>query len=168
MDRCRNVLEKLGENTTDNIGENPRSLPIGEIPEQLKPFLSDAHYRRLDIEIEPAKATLFVPANTLLQSLAVLVKNACEADDQNQRIHLHVRLSDGKFLASVQDHGSGMTPDVSTRAGEPFFTTKETGKGMGLGLFLVRMFAERMRGALRVESRPGYGSTVTLEFPANA
>lgn len=166
VDRCRNVLEKLGENTTDSIGENPQSLRLGDIPALLRPFLSEPHYQRVRIEIDPVNALLFVPVNTLLQSLAVLIKNACDADEKDQIICLRVSMAESKFIAAVRDNGPGMDEAISSRAGEPFFTTKETGKGMGLGLFLVRMFAERMKGSLRIQSHPGEGSLITLEFPA--
>jgi signal transduction histidine kinase len=66
---------------------------------------------------------------------------------------------------SVIDTGEGMPPEVLARAGEPFFTTKPRGKGTGLGLSAVRGFAETAGGAMRVESAPGRGTTVTLWLP---
>lgn len=67
---------------------------------------------------------------------------------------------------AVRDTGQGMTPEVVARAGEPFFTTKPEGRGTGLGLAMARQFAERAGGALRLESAPGRGTTVTLVLPA--
>jgi two-component system, sensor histidine kinase RegB len=66
----------------------------------------------------------------------------------------------------VRDTGAGMSAEVLQRAGEPFFTTKEPGRGMGLGLFLVRAFAERLGGTLILESERG--TAATLELPMNA
>lgn len=165
VERCRHILEKLGENTTDKIGENPQSLSTGEIPQLLKQFLSGTNYQRLKIDGELPDAVLFVPVSTLLQALAVLVKNACEADESGQPVHLRITIQNGALSASVRDHGPGMTAEVSERAGEPFFTTKEPGKGMGLGLFLVRMFTERMKGSLKIKSTPSEGTIATVEFP---
>jgi two-component system sensor histidine kinase RegB len=59
----------------------------------------------------------------------------------------------------------GMTADVVRRAGEPFFTTKPPGEGMGLGLFLVRLVAEKLGGSLRLESELGKGTRAVLELP---
>jgi two-component system sensor histidine kinase RegB len=59
-----------------------------------------------------------------------------------------------------------MPPGVLARAGEPFFSTKEPGRGMGLGLFLARVFAERFGGSLTLQS--DRGTTAVLEFPAAA
>jgi two-component system sensor histidine kinase RegB len=59
-----------------------------------------------------------------------------------------------------------MTADVLARIGDPFFTTKEPGRGMGLGIFLVRNFAARLGGSVNFESAPGKGTTVLLDLPA--
>ena len=59
-----------------------------------------------------------------------------------------------------------MPPEVREKAGEPFFTTKEPGRGMGLGLFVVRVFVEGMNGTVTIDSREGAGTTVRLAFPA--
>jgi two-component system NtrC family sensor kinase len=67
---------------------------------------------------------------------------------------------------SVADTGTGMPPEVLARAEEPFFSTKPTGKGTGLGLTMARQFAERAGGAMRIESAPGRGTTIILWLPA--
>ena len=66
----------------------------------------------------------------------------------------------------VRDRGVGMSPDVRRRVGEPFYTTKEPGQGLGLGLFLTRAFAERTGGTLQFEGDKG--TTAILEIPARA
>jgi two-component system sensor histidine kinase RegB len=166
VERCRSILEKLGANTTDRIGENPQSLPLGEIAGRLRGFLSPSNYQRLIVENVTPEANLFVPVSTLLQSLAVLIKNACEADEIGRPVRLRIGVENDILKAAVQDEGVGMAEEVAARAGEPFFTTKPPGQGMGLGLFLARMFAERMKGRLTIRSVPNKGSTVCLEFPA--
>ena len=65
----------------------------------------------------------------------------------------------------IVDDGSGMSPDVLSRASEPFFTTKAPGKGTGLGLAMARGFAQQSRGAFALESARGLGTSVTLWFP---
>ena len=58
-----------------------------------------------------------------------------------------------------------MAPEVLARVGEPFFSTKPTGSGMGLGLFLARTFAEQLGGELRVDSLLGQGTRVQMIWP---
>lgn len=60
-----------------------------------------------------------------------------------------------------------MSPETLRRVSEPFFTTKGTGRGLGLGTFLVRIFAERLNGSLTFESEAGAGTTAILELPLN-
>ena len=57
-------------------------------------------------------------------------------------------------------------PDKLGKIYDPFFTTKEPGKGTGLGLFIVRQIVERNRGRISVESTVGKGTTFFLAFPA--
>jgi PAS domain S-box-containing protein len=66
---------------------------------------------------------------------------------------------------TVSDTGVGMTPEVRTRAMEPFFTTKEVGSGTGLGLPMVYGFMKQIGGHVRLDSEPGEGVRVSLYFP---
>jgi two-component system sensor histidine kinase RegB len=66
---------------------------------------------------------------------------------------------------AVEDGGSGMPASVLQRIGEPFFTTKQPGRGMGLGVFLVRAFVESQGGELRIESKPGVGTSARMSLP---
>ncbi|MBV9079088.1 MAG: PAS domain-containing protein [Methylobacteriaceae bacterium] len=77
------------------------------------------------------------------------------------------QLNPGEYVAiSIRDEGEGMPAHVLERAVEPFFTTKEVGKGTGLGLAMVHGFVQQSRGKLEIESRPGAGTTVRMLFPA--
>jgi len=62
--------------------------------------------------------------------------------------------------------GSGIPPDKLGKIYDPFFTTKEPGKGTGLGLFIVRQIVERNKGRISLESTVGKGTTFYLDFPA--
>jgi signal transduction histidine kinase len=66
---------------------------------------------------------------------------------------------------AVADNGSGMTAEVHAKALEPFFTTKEIGKGSGLGLSQVLGFAKQSGGGLRIESEPSRGTKVRIFLP---
>jgi CheY-like chemotaxis protein len=72
-------------------------------------------------------------------------------------------LEPGRYaVLSVKDTGEGMSKETLAKAVEPFFSTKPLGKGTGLGLSMVFGLAEQSGGALRLESTPGVGTTVSL------
>ena len=100
----------------------------------------------------------------MVQAISSLLKNAFEASGETDRVVLRFVARESMVRIEVQDHGTGMSADVRRRAGEPFYTTKEPGRGLGLGLFLVRTFAERSGGSLEFQNSDG--TTAILEVPA--
>lgn len=77
-------------------------------------------------------------------------------------------LAAGEYVSiSVSDNGNGMATGIQEKVMQPFFTTKEEGKGSGLGLSMVYGFVKQSGGAARVHSSPGIGTTIRLYFPAD-
>jgi two-component system sensor histidine kinase RegB len=97
--------------------------------------------------------------------VSILVDNALDASPDATAVELCIYQRDGRVAFEVRDHGTGMSQDVIRRAGEPFFTTKPPGEGMGLGLFLARIIAEKFGGSLKLESEPGNGTRARIELP---
>ncbi len=121
-----------------------------------------------------------VDPGQLASALLNLVLNARDAMPEGGRLTVEVRKASldkayaeqnndarpGDYvMVTVTDTGSGMTPEVAARAFEPFFTTKEVGKGTGLGLSMVYGFAQQSGGSMKINSKPGHGTAVTLFFP---
>jgi len=109
---------------------------------------------------------LTIPRRSIEQALVALVRNAFEASDSESEVRLLIRHSGDVVQFVVMDHGKGMSPETLRRVGEPFFTTKQPGCGMGLGIFLVRTLSEQLGGRLNFESSPNAGTTAILELPA--
>ena len=101
-----------------------------------------------------------------MQVAQSLLQNAFEAG--GGPVTLSVQATASKLVVRVEDQGSGMSPEILARVGEPFFSTKPPGQGMGLGLFIARTLSEQMGGRLYLESRPGEGTTATVEISAAA
>ena len=68
-------------------------------------------------------------------------------------------------LLEVSDTGLGMPPEVVARASEAFYTTKDRGRGTGLGLAMVHTMAQQFGGAVHIRSEPGIGTTITVALP---
>jgi len=165
VERCRKILEDLGERATSGVGDPPGIVEIATIPVKLKPFLKEEIWGAIRFEGFGQAGLMVVPLPPLLQSLAALVKNGSEASRPGAAIQLKVSARETEIVFEIVDGGSGMPSEVAARIGEPFFTTKGPGKGMGLGVFLVRTFVERVQGRLEVDSRLGEGTTIRLRIP---
>jgi nitrogen-specific signal transduction histidine kinase/CheY-like chemotaxis protein len=84
--------------------------------------------------------------------------------DEGRRIN---KLSDGEYLAiSISDTGTGISPDIREKIFEPFFSTKDSGQGTGLGLSATIGTIQAHSGTVVVESSPGEGSTFTIYLPS--
>jgi signal transduction histidine kinase len=85
-----------------------------------------------------------------------LIDNAIDAMDGRGTLRLSTRADPNDVVVEIGDTGPGMPPDVQARAFEPFYTTKDVGKGTGLGLDISRrIIVERHHGQIRIDSRPG-------------
>lgn len=102
------------------------------------------------------------------QVLVNLLLNSIDAmQDQGEQIKVTTRRDNGHIDISVIDDGIGMTKEVRERVFEPFFSTKEVGKGTGLGLAVSHGIVNKLGGRIIVKSEEGKGSTFTIELPIN-
>jgi signal transduction histidine kinase len=97
-----------------------------------------------------------VHAGELNQVWTNLIDNALDAMEGSGTLRLTTRAEQGDVVIEVGDTGPGMTPEVTARAFEAFYTTKDVGKGTGLGLDIARrIIVERHGGTITIDSRPG-------------
>ncbi|HWB51204.1 MAG TPA: ATP-binding protein [Stellaceae bacterium] len=160
---------------------NPRSTDINEVVVNTLelPWKSGdgiiAEFR-LQPDLWPAK----VDAGQLATALLNLVFNARDAMPRGGRLTVATgnKTGDGAdgaeaplgdhVMISIGDTGVGMPPEIREKAFDPLFTTKEPGKGTGLGLALVHGFVTRSGGFCTIDSETGRGTTVRLYLPRDA
>ncbi len=160
----------------------PAVLAIDELLADIAPLARPLAGETVRLEVTaPPRAGLLVSmdAGQLQSAVFNLVINARDAMPNGGTIRIaadarQIGQAEGKQLGvaageyvsiTVSDTGTGMTPEVIRHAFEPFFTTKDVGKGTGLGLSMVHGFMSQSGGAVRIESRVGAGTVVTLLMP---
>lgn len=163
--RCRAILEQMASDAGQTSGEAIVAAPIGALLEEVVAEAKRGHAISLRISDDLRESTLEVPRRAFVRALAVLVNNALDATTEAAEVSLGAGHDGETLLIEVRDRGAGMSPDVLARVGEPFFTTKEPGRGMGLGLFVSRAVIERMGGRLEFQSTAGEGTVASVHLP---
>jgi PAS domain S-box-containing protein len=105
-------------------------------------------------------------AHALGETSGVIDVNLDMVELHQEQSAFGLNLQPGTYIRlSLQDSGQGMTPEVMERIFEPYFTTKETGQGTGLGLALVHSIVKACRGGISVSSEPGQGTLFQVFLP---
>ncbi len=104
----------------------------------------------------------------LEQVILNLVVNAADAMAEGGVVELRTGVADGSVWLAVRDTGCGIAPEIRPRIFEPYFTTKEPGRGTGIGLAVVHGIVTALGGRVEVESEVGVGSTFTVTLPKAA
>ncbi|MFH0994810.1 MAG: ATP-binding protein [Pseudomonadota bacterium] len=101
------------------------------------------------------------------QLMTNLEINAAHAMGNQGILTLRTRLSESKSSVeiSITDTGHGIPDDKRGQIFLPFFTTKEKGKGTGLGMYIVKQVVDQHKGYLRLDSKVGIGTTITIGIP---
>ncbi|MBI9077720.1 MAG: MMPL family transporter [Desulfatibacillum sp.] len=103
--------------------------------------------------------------NLLTNGVEAINKKSRIGADQERCIKIATYATEGRVILTVSDTGAGIRDHVKDRIMEPFFTTKQKGQGLGLGLSISREIVRDYRGKLDFESTPGKGSTFRISFP---
>jgi two-component system sensor histidine kinase RegB len=168
VERCRAILERLGAEAGEVMGEAFMPIPVEELVSRALAGLDARPEIHAAVEGGARGLTLRVPQRAVGQALRGILKNAQDASPAHLPVSFVVERVGDRVEFTVRDQGAGMAPEVLERAGEPFFTTKPAGKGMGLGLFLARTVVERLGGAVTVDSAERAGTTARIAVPVQA
>jgi two-component system, sensor histidine kinase RegB len=169
VERCRDILRQMAARAGEGAGEMPRQIAIHDVEASLLTALGSLG-SKIVFENESSDAELVLPQGLLVQVLANLVNNALDAQleaGRSEPVRVVSRIESSHASFEIIDRGSGIPELARARLGEPFFTTKAPGKGLGLGVFLARAFAEKMGGGLAFEARAIGGTLARLTLPRN-
>lgn len=165
VERCRTVLDRLAAEGGEIAGEELEAVPAAVLLQEVKAVLGEAEAARMVVLREAPGTVVLVPRRALVRTLRDLVRNGIDASPRGGPVLLRARNTGEVVLFEIQDLGPGMSAETLARIGEPFYSTKLPGHGIGLGLFLARVLCERLDWRLNVESAPGSGTVVTIEIP---
>ncbi len=155
LDHCRQILDRLASAAGDAAGERLKEASVQEFLSEVMLGVREPGRVRVQV-LEQAKGTVAVlPMQAVAQAVRNLVQNAIDASQPGADVQLCGELNGDKWRILVIDRGDGMTPEVLQRIGQPFFTTKEPGRGMGLGLYLTQNVLNRLGGKLTFTSKRG-------------
>ncbi|MCQ4086620.1 ATP-binding protein [Saccharibacillus sp. JS10] len=171
IDMALDELDRASDIITDFLTfakpgtENIKTLSISEefrhIEGVLTP-LASIHHGQLLLDMS---ADLYVKGNSskFKQALINIIKNSIEALEDEGKIHIVAKRENGEIVIVISDNGIGMKPEELKRLGEPYFSNKT--KGTGLGLMVTFRIIESMQGTLTFSSEKGAGTQATIRLP---
>jgi signal transduction histidine kinase len=109
--------------------------------------------------------TLMGHSEEMNQVWTNLIVNACQAMNFNGQLNISAKEKNGKVHIAIQDTGCGVSPEIGERIFEPFFSTKRSGEGSGIGLDIVKGIIEKHHGTIEFTSAVNQGTTFYLTIP---
>ncbi|RZO11494.1 ATP-binding protein [Pseudomonas sp. MIL9] len=168
--RLKERLHELEHQVRDMLVFARGELPLTDrvTPRQLMQSLQAAaltHVQDLPIrwQCDSHVGELLCSRDTLVGAILNLIENAIQASGGHVRLKVHLYTRENTLRLCVSDSGSGIDDAVLARLGEPFFTTKST--GTGLGLTVVKAVARAHQGELQLRSRLGRGTCAQVSLP---
>jgi two-component system sensor histidine kinase RegB len=166
LEMCRQILQRMRSAAGDSMAHRWDRTTVGDLIDTTLEGIRDPH--RVVVHDGTAAVesqSLWVPQEAVAQAVRNLIHNGLDASGDSGHVRLEPRLVGGRLQLSVLDSGQGMSEEVLGRASDPFFTTKEPGRGIGLGLFLTRNVISQLGGDLEFRSTLGQGTEAIVTLP---
>jgi two-component system sensor histidine kinase RegB len=177
--RCKKILEKLSIKTANPLGEPFQSLSLTDLILAIESLIKenlailetpDFSYEIKLLSTNPQSTQISIPKQAFLQAILAVLQNATYALIEAQtsaKKQLNITLVDEKdhVIFIIEDQGIGIKSEDLPFIGQPFFSTKEVGKGMGLGLFLTRTLMTQLNGSFEIQSQFQKGTIIKLGLP---
>ena len=165
--RGRDVVQSLTQFAKPKLSSEV-NFEFHKLLTEVRAFLLNTTQNRIEVLEAFTGEPLWIrgDAESIRQALVNLSLNALDAMPNGGTLTFRTTLPEPDWVeVSVEDTGEGMSPEVMTQSTEPFFTTKEVGKGVGLGLSMTYGVVKAHGGTLDVSSVQGHGTIVKLRFP---
>jgi two-component system cell cycle sensor histidine kinase/response regulator CckA len=165
--RCKSVVGDI-LSLPRKEGLDIRAIDLNRIVENVVELIrvERSHVKILE-ELSPSLPPVPGDTRALRQVLVNLISNGLDAVEGRMNPTLWIRTKPGvrKVVIEIEDNGIGIPDTIVDKIFEPFYTTKESKKGIGLGLSLSSELIRDMGGTIRVESKPRRGTTFFIALP---
>lgn len=169
LERIRVIVDSLrtyARMDTEQFG----SLDIHELINKTVGLVATIYERegiQVKTEFQAKQYTILGNTGKFQQVLMNLISNAKDATEGRENREIIIRTENDQYelAVSISDLGSGISDEIKEKIFDNFFTTKEVGKGTGMGLGISKKIIEEMEGGLEVDSKVGVGTTFTINFP---
>jgi two-component system sensor histidine kinase PhcS len=170
--RVKNIVTDLRMFTHPDT-EHRDQVEVAEVVSSALRFLSNEWKDRVEIQQSiPEHQAIWANKNKLIHVVVNLLQNSLDAikhknyADEKPTVRIEGRVEENRSLLSVRDNASGIDAKHLDKIFDPFYTTKDVGEGMGLGLSICYRIVQEYDGRISVKTEPGKFSEFTLEFPA--
>lgn len=169
--RCKHVTADI-LSLSQKDGLEITVIDLNRLMEAIFEFMNINKSIRVVRETDDSCPFILGDINALRQVFVNLITNAVDAVEERMEATIWIRVKpvnggDSSFVCvEIEDNGIGIPDAIVDKIFEPFYTTKESKKGIGLGLSLCYYFVTNMGGTLGVESKPGSGTTFSILLPA--
>jgi signal transduction histidine kinase len=162
--RCSRIIRNLLD-FSRQTQPTLRLVDVNQVIEQVLAMVGhQAQLQNVDVvrELSPSSPKVMADSDKLQQVFTNLTLNAIQAMSGGGKLTLRTSVSNSQVRIDVQDTGCGIPKENLSKLFTPFFTTKEKGSGVGLGLAVVRGIIERHKGEIQVQSEVGKGTTFSV------
>ncbi|MFI8576418.1 ATP-binding protein [Rossellomorea aquimaris] len=146
----------------DQVENISISGQLNKLVDMVEPL---SNQQSVDVHKSIMDATIVGNTRSFQQAFLNIMKNAIESMPKGGTLMILSKVQKGNVSITITDTGIGMTSEQQARLGEPYFSTKE--KGTGLGLMVSYRIIEAMRGVITVDSRVGQGTSFQIVFPVD-
>ncbi len=164
VDRCRDILYRMTADAGEHLAEPLKTFTVAELMPEIVSLFPEKTQELILVACKARELTVSMPFRTVKRVIRCLIKNGLESSEADIPVQVRCGRDEHFLYFEIEDQGEGMDEDTLSRAIEPFFTTKEPGKGLGLGLYLAESAARRFGGSLQLFSRPGKGTKTVISF----
>jgi two-component system sensor histidine kinase RegB len=170
LNRCKDILHRMKSGAGEAAAEHLHPVTLKEIIDDTVTAMREPNRVLIQMERAVGDFQALLPKQAISQALRNLIQNGLDASSVTQTVDVLSTIvlesdDDRTWVLEIIDQGTGMTDDVIRRIGEPFFTTKEVGEGMGLGVFLTRNVIQGLGGELRFVRGVQGGTQCTVRIP---